>query len=190
MNNLAENRGHRIAVIGPESTGKSTLSADLAAHFKSIWVPEYARQHLEMHGLEYNFDDLLTIARKQVEEEDKLSIIAGNKPLFIDTNLYVIKVWSEFVFNKCHWWILDEIVNRKYDYYLLCDIDLPWEYQPMREYPDLDSRKLLFHMYKDILINQQVPWQLITGSNEERLESAIQVVQPLLASSPHYSSTD
>jgi len=87
--------------------------------------------------------------------------------------MYVMKVWCEFVFGKCHQWILDQIVSRKYDLYLLCSTDLPWAPDVLREYPDLESRERLFHIYKDIMINQNIPWVEITGNHEQRLQKAM-----------------
>ena len=101
--------------------------------------------------------------------------------LFIDTDMYVLKVWCEFVFDKCHHWILNQVVERKYDLYLLCNIDLPWVADELREYPDLESRARLYHHYKDIMINQPVPWVDISGNYEERLQKAITAVDTILA---------
>jgi NadR type nicotinamide-nucleotide adenylyltransferase len=179
----------RIAVIGPESTGKSTLCTELAEHYRSLWVPEYAREFLEKHGLQYTYDDLLVIAKEQVALEDRIAAKSSSPFLFIDTNLYVMKVWCEFVYGKCHQWILDEIPRRRYDLYLLCNIDLPWEYQEMREYPDLDSRARLFNMYKDILVNQPVPWTTISGNDQQRKHSAIAFIDSMLKVNTNYSST-
>ena len=80
-----------------------------------------------------------------------------NVPLFIDTDMYVMKVWCEFVFERCHPFILEEILNRKYDLYLLCNVDLPWVKDELREYPDLETRKKLYRAYLDIMVNQPVP---------------------------------
>jgi nicotinamide riboside kinase len=184
-------------IIGPESTGKSTLCRQLADHFQTLWVPEYAREYLTVHGTNYNFDDLLVIAKAQIalEEEyvqklNRQKEQSENSPLpthhsqltthnsqllFIDTDMYVMKVWCEFVFEKCHHWILRQIVERKYDFYLLCNIDLPWVEDELREYPELGRRQQLYLMYKDILINQTVPWAEINGSYEQRLKHAVEV---------------
>ena len=97
-------------------------------------------------------------------------------PLFIDTDMYVMKVWCEFVFGKCHRFILDEIIKRKYDLYLLCNIDLPWVKDELREYPDIESRKKLYHIYKDIMIK---PIGSLGGYQwyyEERIQKAITAV--------------
>lgn len=171
----------KIIILGPESTGKSTLCAELAAHYDTIWCPEFARQYLLKHGMNYTFEDLLTIAKGQVAlEEEHLKRVPPGKPLFVDTDMYVMKVWCEFVFGQCHQWILDQIVARSCDLYLLCDIDLPWVKDELREYPDLESRAKLYNIYEDIMINQPVPWVNIRGASEERLSSAISAIQNIL----------
>jgi Predicted ATPase/kinase involved in NAD metabolism len=106
---------------------------------------------------------------------------AGEQFLFIDTDMYVMKVWCEFVFDKCHHWILNRIAERKYDLYLLCNIDLPWVQDELREYPDLASRRQLFKMYQDCMVNQSTPWALISGNGYERLQKAIHAVDELLS---------
>jgi len=183
----------KIVIIGPESTGKSTLCEQLATYFHTKWCPEFAREYLLKKGKNYTFDDLLTIAQGQIALEEKTSAEFANQnqesnsnlhssftihhsQLFIDTDMYVMKVWCEFVFGKCHQWILDQIVLRKYDLYLLCNTDLPWVAEELREYPDLETREKLFHIYKDIMINQQTDWVEIKGTNEQRLKMAIDAV--------------
>jgi len=176
----------KIVIIGPESTGKSTLCRQLAAHFYTSWCPEYAREYLLQNGVKYAYPDLLKIAQGQLVMEDycveelkaqSSKLKAQSSLLFIDTNMYVMKVWYEFVFGKCEQFVLDEIAKRKYDLYLLCNIDLPWIADEMREYPDEGPRKELFRIYKDILINQQTPWAEISGNYEERLQEAITAVR-------------
>lgn len=170
----------KIVVIGPESTGKSSLCESLAHHFNSVWAKEYAREYLVKHGAKYAYEDLNAIAEGQVaEEEAAIKNTADGAPLFIDTDLYVIKVWSEFVFNKCNSRILTQIAHRKYDLYLLCNTDLPWVKDELREYPDLKTREKLFHHYKDILVNQHTPWVTISGQHEERLQQAIEATEKL-----------
>ena len=188
----------KVVIIGPESTGKSTLCALLAKHFNTTWCREYAREYLLQHGTDYTFETLEVIGRGQLAlEEEMLSAIslqlsdisyqpsAGNayspltthhSLLFIDTDMYVMKVWCEYVFGKCHQFILDEIVSRKYDLYLLCNTDLPWVKDELREYPDEKIRLELFHIYKDLLVNQKVPWVELKGNYDERLETAIEAV--------------
>jgi nicotinamide riboside kinase len=196
----------KFVIIGPESTGKSTLCGQLADHFDTLWVPEYAREYLEKNGTDYNYGDLLTIAKGQIKLEEegirhytsgirhpRLSNTQQKKDtatsypssvppsedrglLFIDTDMYVMKVWCEFVFNKCHSWILNRIAERSYEGYLLCNADLQWVKDDLREYPDEKVRNKLFHFYKDLLVNQQVPWTEISGNYEERFDKAVSFV--------------
>ena len=181
----------KIVVIGPESTGKSTLCEQLAQNFDTTWCPEFAREYLLTNGINYTYEDLLLIAKGQLAMEDEYTLMlerqslpllekGGNIPLFIDTDMYVMKVWSEFVFGQCHRFILDAITARKYDLYLLCNTDLPWTKDELREYPDLKTRQTLYLMYKDILVNQETPWVDISGEPEARFEKAREAVSKLL----------
>lgn len=176
----------KIVIIGPESTGKSTLCEQLAQHYQTPWCPEFAREYLLKNGTDYTYDSLLTIAKGQIELENSYELKAKDQRLttntqylIVDTDMYVMKVWCEYVFGKCHQYILDEIVNRKYDLYLLCNIDLPWTKDELREYPNEQPRKELFNIYKDILINQSTPWAIVSGTNEERLQNAIKAINEL-----------
>lgn len=173
----------RIVITGPESTGKSTLCEMLAEHYNTAWVPEYARDYLLKHGTSYTYNDLLTIARAQLTLEDEIVASAKRSLIFTDTDMYVMKVWCEFVYGRCHQWILDRIAERKYSLYLLCNTDLPWVEDELREYPDIESRKKLFNIYKDNLVNQHVPWKTISGNYDERFQSAVDAVNRLLV---HY----
>jgi NadR type nicotinamide-nucleotide adenylyltransferase len=180
----------KIVVIGPESTGKSTLCEQLAAHYKTAWVKEYAREYLLDNGKDYTYDNLLDIARGQIREEELtvdrwlLAERSANDQrstnndqlVFIDTDMHVMKVWYEYVFEKCPNWILNRIVERKYDLYLLCNVDQPWVKDELREYPDLGTRNKLYKHYKDIMLNQNTPWVDISGNYEERLQKAIAAV--------------
>ncbi|MGH2552594.1 MAG: AAA family ATPase [Chitinophagaceae bacterium] len=173
----------KIVVIGPESTGKSTLCEQLAQHYHTAWCPEYAREYLISNGNKYDYEDLLTIANGQVLLEEKIIQAAKHKKhsfVLIDTNMYVMKVWCEFVFGKCHTYILEQIKKRKYDMYLLCYTDLSWVKDDLREYPDLETRQRLYEIYKNIMTQQPVPWIEIKGNNRERLLKAITTIDSLL----------
>ncbi len=181
----------KIVILGPESTGKSTLCEQLAQHYETSWCPEFAREYLLTNGANYEYDDLLTIAKGQLALEDEYATTLENQsipllengghiPLFIDTDMYVMKVWCEFAFGQCHRFILDEIISRPYDLYLLCNVDLPWAADELREYPELQTRQKLYNIYKDIMINQEVSWIEISGNYEERLRKAITAVDKIV----------
>ena len=183
----------KVVVIGPESAGKTTLCKQLATHFQTQWCPEFARDYLLEHGMDYNYDDLLTIAKGQIALEEKyisnfptqtsnlkLQTSNNHSLLFLDTDMYVMKIWCEFVFGKCHQLILDQIAARKYDLYLLCNIDLPWIKDELREYPDIERRKQLYNIYRQTMMHQSTPWIDISGNYDERLKKAIAAVANML----------
>jgi NadR type nicotinamide-nucleotide adenylyltransferase len=167
----------KIAIIGPECTGKSDLSAYLAQYYKTTWVPEYARAYLDNLTRPYEQHDLLTIAHGQLRIEDEWAREA-NRLLICDTNLYVIKVWSEFKYGVCDPDILNKIATRKYDLYLLTYIDVPWEADALREHPN--QRNDLYEIYRKEMVNQQVPFSEIKGDRDERRKSAVAAIEKLL----------
>lgn len=184
----------KIVIIGPESTGKSTLCQELAEYFETIWCPEYAREYLLTNGTDYSFQDLLTIAKGQIALEEQLAEKLEQRaaplleqdydiPYFIDTDMSVMKVWCEFVFNKSHPFIEEQLAKRKVDHYFLCQPDLPWVKDQLREYPDLATREKLFVIYRNWLENQSVPWTLIQGKDAERMQLAVRAVNRILETS-------
>lgn len=162
-------------IIGPESTGKSTLATDLAAHFGEPWVPEFAREYLEKLNREYQFEDLSEIGKGQIRLEDELAL-GANKLLFVDTDLRVIKVWSEHKFDKVHNWILEEIERRMYSKILITDVDLPWEADPLREHPEPGMRQYFLDKYLDLAHQSGFPFQLISGARAKRLDSSVNFI--------------
>ena len=179
----------KIVVIGPESTGKSTLCGYLADYYNTLWCPEFAREYLLKNGTAYTLEDLITIAKGQLDAQKNHTQLLQTqmnqtgvvKPLIIDTDMYVMKVWAEYVFGNCPTFILDEINKQHFDLYLLCKPDIPWVNDELREYPDEKPRQELFQMYKDILINQPTPWVEISGSFEVRNQKAVAVIDAILA---------
>lgn len=169
----------KIVIIGPESTGKSTLTKALAKEFDEPWVEEYARQYLENLSRGYDIEDLLIIARNQLALEDEKEKVA-RQLLFCDTDLHVIKVWSEHKFKKTDPWILEQIRKRTYDLYLLTDIDVSWQDDPLREHPEPAMRKYFFDKYLRIVVDSPVPFVKISGSANQRLQKSIKAIKELI----------
>jgi len=166
-----------ICVIGPECTGKTTLSSALANHYSTVWVPEYARGYLNKLNRPYNQSDLLKIAHGQIRMEEEW-IREGKRLAFFDTNLLVIKIWSEHKFGHCEPEILKYHESRRYDFYLLTDIDLPWEEDPQREHPQL--REHFKNVYLKMIESTGVPYSLISGAEESRLQKSISLIDELM----------
>jgi len=164
----------RIGITGPESTGKSVLAEQLAMHYRTSWVPEYSREYLEKIGRPYELEDILEIAKGQLQKEEEQSRSA-NRFLFCDTELIVTKIWSEVKYQHCDPWILKNIDIHRYPLYLLCDIDLPWEYDPLREHPE--RRSFLFDLYLKELSRRNFPFAVINGMGEDRLKNAIHIIE-------------
>jgi len=171
-------RPKRILILGPESTGKSTLAEMLAQHYAEPWVPEVAREYLEKLDRSYTYEDLLQIGKQQMNLEDELALTA-TRFLFCDTDLRVIQVWSQHRYGKVDPWVLEEIARRTYDLILLCAPDLPWQEDPLREHPELEMRQHFFDVYQQLTQASGFPWTLISGDSAERLSTAIQAVDSL-----------
>jgi NadR type nicotinamide-nucleotide adenylyltransferase len=169
----------RIAVTGPESTGKSWLAEKLANHYKTLWVAEIARDYLESLGRAYEFEDIAVIAREQLKLEDEMAGKAF-RFLFCDTDMLVTKVWSRFKFDKCDPWIEEKVLAHRYGLYLLCNIDLPWQQDPLREHPH--KRKELFEIYNRELDEMKVEYKIISGTGDERLRNAISALEEAFSS--------
>lgn len=167
----------RIAIVGPESTGKSTLSEQLANYYHTLWVPEFARNYIAGLDRKYTLEDIVQISKGQIKSEDELALKA-NALLICDTNLLVTKIWAEHAFQQCPEWITENLRNRKYDLNLLTDIDIPWEADPQREHPHL--RKYFFDLYKKELESSGVNFVVISGGWEERLANSIKAINRLV----------
>ncbi|MBC7440517.1 MAG: DUF4301 family protein, partial [Flavobacterium sp.] len=170
----------KIAMLGPESTGKTTLSEQLADHFQTVWTPEFARNYLQQ---KWNAkqqicapDDLLPIAIGQTKLENE-SLNIANKYLFCDTNLLVTKVFSEIYYNFCDPMLDKAARKHKYDLFFLTDIDVPWQKDDLRDKPK--DRENVFEIFKKALIENQKPFITLSGNENERLKKAIAIVENL-----------
>jgi len=166
----------KVAITGPESTGKSILTGQLAKYYHAGFAEEYARKYLENNPQIYVENDLLVIARGQLEA--LLQAETGNSLVFCDTEMLVMKIWSEYKYGRCHPYILEMLQQQDFDLYLLCDIDLPWEYDPQRENPTL--RKFFFDWYETELIRLGFNYRIVNGTGEQRLQNAITTVDEIL----------
>jgi NadR type nicotinamide-nucleotide adenylyltransferase len=178
----AASRCLKIVLFGPESTGKTTLAKQLAAHFDTQWVPEYMRTYLE-HKWE--------TTHKRIEKKDVLPIVVGqmvnenaisklvDTVLFLDTNLLEIKVYCEYYYKG---WCPSEIANSAleghYDHYFLTGIDIPWVNDNLRDRPD--DREEMFRIFETELIQNELPYTVLQGSKLDRLTNAINIINTLI----------
>ena len=160
----------KIIVTGPESSGKTTLCKALSAHFKIPFIEEYAREYLDTLNRDYNQDDLLKIAKGQLQAENEIQLL--------DTDLITLKIWSEYKYGSCDNWILAQIEKQKSEkrFYLLCKPDTPWEADPQRENPN--DRVDLFTSYKQELDNLGHNYFIVEGEN--RIENSISKISSLI----------
>ena len=163
----------RIAIVGPECSGKTDLAMQLASHYNTLWVPEFARNYIDRLERPYEKEDLVHIARWQVSSEDELALQA-NRVLICDTTILVIKVWSEYKYGLCDPDILTLHHSHRYNHYLLTHPDVPWEDDPQREHPD--KREYFFQRYKTELASMGVPFTEINGERSQRLSTAVAVI--------------
>ncbi|PLX13163.1 MAG: ATPase [Marinilabiliales bacterium] len=175
MEENINNRIKRVVLIGAESTGKTELAEFLARQFKTATVPEYARGYIEQLDRKYTYEDVLHIANKQLELETIFSKNA-NHILFYDTYLIIIKIWLKLVFNKLPDWIDKRIRNSSIDLFLLCNNDIPWISDPVRENGGV-MRDKLFEMYKEELIHYGLNYKIVDGQGELRYKKAHQIVK-------------
>lgn len=169
----------KIVITGSESTGKSTLTAQLAAHFNTPYVEEYARRFIDQLDRPYVKEDLIDIAKGQLATEKKVSLLSP-EILLCDTDLLTIKIWSEFKYGDCDPFIIEQFTQNVPDLYLLCEPDLPWKPDPQRENPE--DREALFTLYIHHISMYRIPFRLIKGIDEEREIEARKAVHSWLAS--------
>lgn len=169
----------KIAILGPESTGKTDLAKQLADHFKAQWIPEYAREYVENINRPYTYEDVCQIALKQIEQEkfyDKFPP-TEEEYVFFDTDLIITKVWFSFCFDKIPAFLIERMKIRFFDLYLLCLPDLPWEPDPVREHGD--NREFFFDWYKKEIEQTGKPYAVIGGIGNQRTQNAIAALKAL-----------
>lgn len=169
----------RVCIFGPESTGKSTLAKDLAAHFDTVYVHEYARPLLDFKNGACDWPDIERIARGQAAAEDALAPRA-RRVLFCDTDPLTTTIWSDVFFGKCPAWVEREARRRTYDLYLLTDIDVPWVDDNQRYFPEDAKRQDFFDRCLATLEASDRPFVRIRGDWKQRFQQAVEAVEQLL----------
>jgi len=171
----------RVVVTGSECTGKTTLAGDLARQFGTIWVPEYAREYLDRKvattGLPLDESDVEPIARGQIAAEDRGAATAKGL-LVLDTDLVSTTVYARHYYGACPAWIDQAARDRRGDLYLLCDIDVPWVADSVRDRPH--HREHIHALFVEALNTLGAPYVLIRGSWAARLTTAVAAVSELL----------
>lgn len=170
----------KIALFGPESTGKTTLAKQLAEYYKTDWVPEFARDYLQekwdKHQAICDVNDMLPIAYGQTQLENE-KMATANQYLFCDTNLMVTKVFSEVYYNYCDPLLDQAAREHEYDLFFLTDIDVPWEKDDLRDKPE--GRETVFSVFKKSLIDNNKPFITLSGDASLRLKKAVSIIDNL-----------
>ena len=174
----------KIAFTGPESTGKTSLSMLVAETFKGVYIPEFSRSFLEKRDGFYEEQDLDTIAIGQCKALENVSI-TGNHLLVCDTDMTVMKVWSQFKYGRVSPVIEQLYQEESFNHLFLCDTDIPWIEDPLREHPE--SRDELFALYLEMIQTKTKNFTIVKGSLEERLIQVRQVLEEKISDTHKYS---
>jgi NadR type nicotinamide-nucleotide adenylyltransferase len=167
----------KIAIVGPESTGKSTMSAYLAKHYGTVWVPEFARGYCEKLTEPPTWQDEINMFYGQLSLEKEL-LPNANKLVICDTTFITVKIWSDYTFGRSPQEVLDELSKHPYDLYLLLNIDLPWEEDPLRDFPHM--REHFMEVWYKELQALNARYILISGTGPERYASAVEAIDTFL----------
>ena len=167
----------RIAVVGAESTGKTTLARALADHLNTVWAPEFARDYLLARGGRCTAEDMLIIARGQAALEEERARLA-NRLLVCDTDLLTTQLWHEHYFGPCPPELMETSKSRTAHLYLLCGLDVRWTADGLRDSPE--HRGWFHRRFIDELEERGLPYLLVTGSPSERLATAVTAAEALL----------
>ncbi len=166
----------KIAILGPESTGKTELAGKLAEHFKSPWVTEYAREYIENLKVPYTYEDVCSIALKQIKEDQEIgNLYPSAEYVFFDTELIITKVWFEYRFKTIPSFLSEYMKSVYFDLYLLCAPDLPWEPDPVREHGE--DRDFFFNWYKREIEQTGKPYVIVTGIGNQRFQNTIDAIK-------------
>jgi NadR type nicotinamide-nucleotide adenylyltransferase len=172
----------KIAVVGPESTGKSTMAAYLAGYYHTVWVPEYARGYCEKLTAPATIEDEVNMFRGQITLEKEI-LPQANGILICDTTFITVKIWSDAFFGYTPQEVLDELPLHPYDLYLLLDIDLPWQDDPLRDFPN--QREYFMDVWHRELQALNARYVTISGNGHLRYERAVAAIDGFLNALRH-----
>jgi NadR type nicotinamide-nucleotide adenylyltransferase len=176
-----------IAIVGPESSGKTALASELGKRLHAPVVPEYAREYLTVRGGSYAKEDLDHIAKGQFDAEQRL--LQEEHPVVIcDTDLSVIKIWSDTKYGNTSAGITALLAGQPERFLLLMQPDLPWEPDPLRENPN--DRDELFDRYVEFLDETGASYAVVGGEGEKRLKNAMDAIERLTPITPRTASGD
>lgn len=167
----------KIAIVGPESTGKSTISQQLAKHYQVPWVPEYARYYCAALTADCTLQDEINMFHGQIALEESVLAMADTDFIICDTTFITVKIWSDEILGETPQVVLDELTARPYDFYVLLDIDLPWQEDPLRDFPHL--RAHFMEIWHKELKDLNADYVVIGGINN-RLQNTIDAIDGFL----------
>jgi len=167
----------KIAIVGPESTGKSTISQALAKHYNVPWVPEYARYYCAALTSDCTLQDEINMFHGQVALEDSILSTTEAEFIICDTTFLTVKIWSDEILGETPSIVLEALTNRTYDFYVLLDIDLPWQEDPLRDFPHMREHFMdIWHKELKALNSSYV----VVGGIDNRLRNVIDAIDVFL----------
>lgn len=169
----------RLVLTGAESSAKSTLTKFLGRALNLPIAPEYARLYLEQNGPHYDYASVHQIARQHLAYQTQC--VPPNTPLAIfDTDLLNLKIWCEVAYGQVEPWLLDAASAEADHRYLLCRPDIPWQPDPLREFPDIERREWLFAKHLAAIQATGRDYEIVDGFGAERKTNALAAAQQLI----------
>ncbi|TCK83173.1 AAA family ATPase [Albibacterium bauzanense] len=175
---MGANKIIKIAIVGPESTGKSSLTKQLADYFETLLVPEFAREYCKDLHRNYTLEDEINIFHGQIASEKRIIKSAKKDFIFCDTMVLTVKIWCDHLFGSTPKEVLKGIAEQSYDLYLLMDIDLPWQEDELRDFPTL--REHFMEIWHQELQALSANYKIVSGTGDQRLLNAKDIVQQFL----------
>ncbi len=168
----------KVAIVGPESTGKSTVSLQLAKYYQVPWVPEYARYYCEALTEPCTLQDEVNMFHGQLALEESVLAMTETDFVICDTTFLTVKIWSDAFFGHTPEIVLDALKNRPYDFYILLDIDLPWQDDPLRDFPN--QREHFMEVWHKELKALGAKYTVVSGMGELRFKHAVEAIDEFL----------